>query len=88
MALIHLPSSLANYTQHIREVSVEGKNLKEALKSLVEQFPNLKDHIVDAQYQPLLHLAIFIDDEQVATNEDIPLKADSEVRLVLALSGG
>lgn len=90
MATIHLPSSLANYANQQREISIAAESLDQALQKLAEHFPQLKDHIMDKQFKLLLHVAVFIDGEQLDStqNQNVSLKADSQIVLVLALSGG
>lgn len=90
MATIHLPSSLANYANQQREISISADTLDQALQKLAERFPELKDHIMDKQFKLLLHVAAFIDGEQLdaTQNQNVTLKPDSQIVLVLALSGG
>jgi molybdopterin synthase sulfur carrier subunit len=90
MAIIHLPSSLTNYTKQQRDVEVEAKTLQDAIEKLLEQFPALKNHIVDNNSHLLLHVAVFIDGEQLDITSQSPalLKPNSQIDLLLALSGG
>ncbi len=90
MATIHLPSSLSKYSNQEREIHVEANTLQKALEILADKFPALKEHIFDNNLNLLLHVAVFIDGEQLDTTikNPVSLKPDSQIILVLALSGG
>ena len=82
-----LPTPLADYTAHRREVGAEGKTLAELLRDLDRRFPGIRFRIIDEQDAIRPHIKIFVNREQ-ARSLDLALAPSDEVLVVAALSGG
>jgi len=82
-----LPTPLADYTAHRREVEAEGKTLGELLRDLDRRYPGIRFRIIDEQDAIRPHIKIFVNREQVPTIAR-PLAPTDEVLVVAALSGG
>ena len=82
-----LPTPLADYTAHRREVEADGRDLVELLADLDRRFPGIRFRIIDEQDAIRPHIKIFVNREQVRSIA-MPLDARDEVLVVAALSGG
>ena len=84
------------FTPHLRKhvdcppVDVEAATLGEALARVFEQNPRLEGYIVDDQGCVRQHVAVFIDNVLLRDRQDldVPLRPDSAVYVMQALSGG
>ena len=82
-----LPTPLADYTRHRREVEAEGATLAEVLADLDRQYPGLRFRVIDEQDAIRPHIKIFVNRVQ-ARSIAAPLASSDEVLVVAALSGG
>jgi sulfur-carrier protein len=84
---ILLPTPLAEYTAHRREVEAEGATLREVLADLDRRFPGIRFRIIDEQDAIRPHIKIFVNREQESALARA-LQPRDEVLVVAALSGG
>lgn len=84
---VRLPSPLADYTAHRREVQAQGATLAELLADLDRDYPGIRFRIVDEQERIRPHIKIFVNREQ-ARSLALPLGTTDEVLVIAALSGG
>jgi molybdopterin converting factor small subunit len=84
---VRLPSPLADYTAHRREVEGQGATLAELLEDLDHAYPGIRFRIIDEQERIRPHIKIFVNREQ-ARSLALPLAAADEVLVIAALSGG
>jgi len=82
-----LPTPLADYTGHRREVEAHGATLEELFDDLDGRFPGLRFRVVDEQGAIRPHIKVFVNRVQ-ADGLAVTLCADDEVLVVAALSGG
>jgi sulfur-carrier protein len=82
-----LPTPLAEYTAHRREVQAEGATLDGLLRDLDARHPGIRFRIVDEQDAIRPHIKIFVNRIQ-ARSIGQALAAADEVLVVAALSGG
>lgn len=82
-----LPTPLAEYTRHLREVEADGATLAELLADLDRRYPGLRFRVIDEQDAIRPHIRIFVNRVQARSIAD-PLTASDEVLVVAALSGG
>ena len=82
-----LPSPLADYTAHRREVEAEGATLVELLADLDRRYPGIRFRMIDEQDAIRPHIRIFVNRELVK-GLDRALAPGDEVLVVAALSGG
>ena len=82
-----LPTPLAGYTAHRREVEAEGATLDELFRDLDRRFPGLRFRVIDEQDAIRPHIKVFVNREQ-ARAITAALRPDDEVLVVAALSGG
>ncbi len=81
-----IPGLLRSYTRRW-EVEAKGASLAEVLADLDRRFPGLRFRIVDEQDRVRPHIRIFLDGRQVY-DLAAPVRPESEVQIVQALSGG
>jgi len=82
-----LPTPLAEYTRHRREVEAEGATLAELLADLDRRYPGLRFRVIDEQGAVRPHIKVFVNRVQ-ARSLAVALAAADEVLVVAALSGG
>jgi sulfur-carrier protein len=82
-----LPTPLAEYTAHRREVEAHGSTLAELLADLDRRYPGIRFRVIDEQDAIRPHIKIFVNRVQAPTVA-LGLKPADEVLVVAALSGG
>lgn len=82
-----LPTPLAEYTAHRREVEADGATLAELLADLERRFPGIRFRMVDEQDAVRPHIRIFVNRKQERSLAR-PLGPGDEILIVAALSGG
>lgn len=82
-----LPTPLAEYTAHRREVEAAGATVGELLADLDRRYPGIRFRIVDEQDAVRPHIKIFVNRAQEASLARA-LGPSDEVLVVAALSGG
>lgn len=82
-----LPTPLADYTAHCREVEAQGATLAEVLADLDRRYPGLRFRIIDEQDAIRPHIKIFVNRVQ-APSIARDIAPNDEVLVVAALSGG
>ena len=82
-----LPTPLAEYTRHAREVQGEGATLDQLLADLDRRYPGIRFRVVDEQGAIRPHIKMFVNRVQ-ARALDVALRPADEVLVVAALSGG
>lgn len=82
-----LPTPLADYTAHRREVQAQGQSLDQLFDDLDRQYPGLRFRVIDEQGAIRPHIKMFVNRVQAASIA-APLAPDDEVLVVAALSGG
>ncbi|HJU40523.1 MAG TPA: MoaD/ThiS family protein [Tahibacter sp.] len=71
-------------------LAATGATLADALADVCARHPTLRGYVVDEHGHVRHHVAIFIDGVALAdkTRLDVPLRADAEIYVLQALSGG
>jgi molybdopterin converting factor small subunit len=82
-----LPTPLAEYTAHRREVEAQGATLADLLADLDRRYPGIRFRVIDEQDAIRPHIRIFVNRE-LARTLDLHLRPADEVLVVAALSGG
>ena len=82
-----LPTPLAQYTRHRREVEADGDTLAALLADLDRRHPGIRFRVIDEQDAIRPHIKIFVNRVQ-ARSLALALAPSDEVLVVAALSGG
>jgi molybdopterin converting factor small subunit len=84
-----------HFTSHLRRVApggaveAAGATVAAALAEVFTNYPGLRGYVLDDQDRLRLHIAVFVDGTHVRQNiMDHPLRPDSELYIMQALSGG
>ena len=81
MAKVTLTGNLRLYTAGITEVEIEASNIRELLKNLGREYPDLVTQLTD-------DLAVAIDGKIYQDDWFAPIGPDSEVHLMPRIGGG
>ena len=84
---VYVPSPLCTYTREATSVDAAGISVAELLDDLDRRYPGIRFRIINEQDEIRRHIKIFINREQ-AQDLSAPLRAEDEVMIVCALSGG
>ena len=82
-----LPTPLADYTRHAREVEAQGATLAELFADLDRRYPGLRFRVIDEQGALRPHIKVFVNRVQ-ERSLGARLEPADEVLVVAALSGG
>jgi molybdopterin converting factor small subunit len=90
MAKVVLTTNLRKYTAGVTKVEATGATVSELLLDLEQQLPGLRAYVVNETGALRRHVNLFVDGEPVADRAGLqdPLRADSVVHILQALSGG
>lgn len=86
MVTLRLPRVLADVANVQVSQDVGGESVSEALDSLFEREPGLRNHILDNSGAIRPHVSVFVDGSQADLAG--PLGESSEIRILHAVSGG
>jgi len=89
---VRIPTYLASFADGRNSLAIDGSpaTVAEALTALWEEYPGLRDRIVDEQGTVRQHINIFVGGEAIRFADGLSTKvpADAEVLIVPAVSGG
>ncbi|HEY5729005.1 MAG TPA: MoaD/ThiS family protein [Anaerolineales bacterium] len=87
MPTIWIPTPLRDLTQGKASVAVSGSSVREAIESLEVKFSGIKERLCDGEkIHP--NISVFVDGQISHLKIRERLREDSEVRFVIAISGG
>lgn len=89
MASIKIPTPLRVYTDNESQVTAEGSTVAELLQNLVQQHPDLEQHLFnDGKLRSFVN--VFLDDEDIRFLDgvDTEIEADDELRIIPSIAGG
>lgn len=90
MAKIIIPTPLRKFTNQNRSFKTEKQNLSDAIQQFVDEYPEVKENMLDEEGNIRSYIKIYIGDEEVnpAENGSITLSEETEVSIVPAIAGG
>lgn len=84
-----------HFTSHLRHVAPDGPvkavgtTVADVLTDVFVKYPAARGYVLDDQDRIRLHIAVFVDGEHIRRNIlAAAVKADSEIYVLQALSGG
>ncbi len=87
MVTVYVPTMLQPLTGGVKQVQVEATNVRQVINQLEEQFPGIKDRLMEGnQVRP--NLSVAIDGEIARMGLLERVRTNSEVHFVPAISGG
>jgi len=91
MTNLRIPTPLRTYTEGKSEIQISGLTVADAMDDLVNQYPDMKQHIFneDGQLRPFINL--FLGEDNVKDLEqglDTPLDENQRLLLIPSIAGG
>ena len=87
MVTVFIPTMLLPVTDGVKQVELEGRNVRQVIDRLDELYPGIKDRLVEeGQIRPNLAVAIDGDVARMGMLEKVA--ENSEVHFVPAIGGG
>ncbi len=90
MATLKIPTPLRSYTNGESVVNVQGKNVAEAMKNLIQKYPTLKPHLYngDENLRPFVNLFVGENNIKDLQGLETPLDDNARVILIPSIAGG
>lgn len=90
MATINIPTPLRKYTDQNRTFQTEHDNLSDALQQFIDEYPEVKDNLIDDDGNIRSYIKLYIGEEEVdpTQNGSITISHDTEISIVPAIAGG
>ena len=85
---IQIPDIMRSVIGGIAAVEVKGKTVREGIKALEEKFPELKPRLYDDQGQIFRYIDFFVNNLDIGTNLDFPIKENDELYILVTIMGG
>jgi MoaD family protein len=87
---VRIPTPLRSATDGQSTVEVEGNTVDEALRALVDEYPDLADNLFNEDDELRQFVNVYVDDEDVRFGDgvDTKLESGSEVSIVPSIAGG
>ena len=90
MAKLKIPSPLRTYTSGQAVVEVDGGTVAEAMESLIEQHPDLRQHLFNGrgELRPFVNLYLNSEDIRHLQKLETPIQAADRLMIVPSIAGG
>ena len=90
MTTLKIPTPLRQYTEGQAEVAVIGSDVAAAMKNLVEQYPELKQHLYNGNGEMRAFVNLFLGQDNVKDLQgfETPLNEGDTLRLIPSIAGG
>jgi sulfur-carrier protein adenylyltransferase/sulfurtransferase len=90
MATVIIPTPLRKFTNHTARLQVNAGTIQGTVQELIENFPDLKKHLLDESGKIRSYMNIFVgnDDIRDLQQEDTAVHQDDVISIVPAIAGG
>jgi molybdopterin synthase sulfur carrier subunit len=90
MPTVRFPAVMKYYVDNQSEFSVSASTASELIQKIIEQYPVIKFHLVDAEGNLRRHFNIFVNGIHIRELKgmETPLKEDDKVVLMASAAGG
>ncbi len=87
---IRIPTPLRSATDGASTVEVEGTTVNDALRTLVDRYPELKDNLYNEDDELRQFVNIYVGDDDIRFGDGVetPLEGGDEVSIVPSIAGG
>jgi molybdopterin synthase sulfur carrier subunit len=87
---VRIPTALRRITQGQGEVKIEAKTIGELIEKLEEEFPGIKERLVEENGEIRKFVNFFVNDEDIRflKGKDTELKDGDVVSIIPAIAGG
>lgn len=90
MALVRFPAVMKYYVNNQTEFSVPAATARELIEKIVEQYPTVRFHLVDAEGNLRKHFNVFVNGTHIRdlNGLETPLREEDKVILMASAAGG
>lgn len=90
MTTLKIPTPLRYYTDGQAEIVVKGENVAAAMRSLVEQYPTLEQHLYNGHGDLRNFVNLFLGQDNIKDLQGLetPLQEGDTLRLIPSIAGG
>jgi molybdopterin synthase sulfur carrier subunit len=90
MPTVQFTSNLLRFYPDLSEIKVEAQTIGQLIEMINNQYPGIKNYLVDDQHLLRQHVNIFINEKMITDRENLQDKLfkDDKVYIMQALSGG
>ncbi len=90
MPVIRFTKALRRFFPDLRELHSSSESIGQIMDEIDSHFPGITNYILDEQKSLRKHVNIFIDGEMMNDRERLsdPIRMNSEIYIIQALSGG
>ncbi|MFT3895466.1 MAG: MoaD/ThiS family protein [Anaerolineales bacterium] len=90
MAIVRFPNVMKFYVNNQSELSVSGATVAEMIEQIVQQYPQVKFHLLDGEGKLRRHFNIFVNGVHIRDRNgmETPLKEEDRVILMASAAGG
>ena len=90
MATINFTYALKRFYPTLDSLEVDANDVKEVVHTIDQNYPGIKDYILDEQGSLRKHVNIFVDGVLISDRTSLldKISSESEVYIMQALSGG
>jgi molybdopterin converting factor small subunit len=90
MTVLRIPSPLRAYADGQAELQVQGQDVAQAMESLIQKHPALRQHLFNGNGELRPFVNVFINNEDIRQIEGLktPLKPEDRLMIVPSIAGG
>ena len=90
MPVLRIPTPMRSYVNGQSEVAVNGRNVAEAMESLLTQFPALRPHLTNSRGEFRSFVNLFLGENNIRDLQGLETQLSEEDRLLLipSIAGG
>jgi molybdopterin converting factor small subunit len=90
MPTVRFPTVMKYYVDNQSEFFVSGATINDLIGKVIEQYPSVKFHLLDADGNLRRHFNIFVNGTHIRdlNGMDSPLEDDDKVILMVSAAGG
>ena len=90
MPTVRFPAVMKYYFNNQSEFSVPASTASELIEKIIEQYPSVKFHLVDADGNLRRHFNIFVNGTHIRdlNGMETPLRDDDKIILMASAAGG
>ncbi len=90
MATVRFPAVMKYYVNNQTEIAVSAATAGELIEKIIEQYPTIRFHLVDADGNLRKHFNVFVNGTHIRdlNGLDTPLQEEDKVILMASAAGG
>ncbi len=90
MAIVRFPAVMKYYVDNQTEFSISASTVRELIEKIIEQYPAIQAHLVDADGNLRRHFNIFVNGTHIRDLHglDTSLQEEDKVILMASAAGG